>query len=182
MGYGVYPIQLAETGFERPESFTVEFDTYYNYCQQGSPGRWYQDPTDQAHVAITYNGYWHFPHHYENEAGERIEIPAGFTEQDDNGNPFSVGCDLIQNQGFDLATNPEHPWAPIPQLRDNEWHTVRVTIQDSSVMVYFDDVLVLDSPEVLTQYKGGLLAFSGGSGAASAYYKFDDLTISGGCQ
>lgn len=182
MGYGVYQLQLAETGFSRPESFTVEFDTYYNYCQQGTPGRWYQDPTDQAHVAITYDGYWHFPHHYENEAGERIEIRAGFTEQDDNGNPFSVGCDLIQNQGFDITTNPDHPWAPIPQLRDNEWHSVRLTIQDGSVMVYFDEMLVLDSPEVLRQYKGGLLAFSGGSGAGAAYYKFDDLTISGGCQ
>ena len=181
MGYGVYPVQLEETGFLRPESFTVEFDTYYNFCQQGTPGRWYEDPTSEAHVAITYNGYWHFPHHYENENGDSVEIPAGFTEEDENGRPFSVGCDLIQNQGLDIANHPDHPWAAIPQLRDNEWHDVRVTIQDGSVVVYFDDVLVLDSTAVLSQYKGGLLAFSGGSGAASAYYKFDDLTISGGC-
>jgi hypothetical protein len=182
MGYGVYPSQLGETGFSRPESFTVEFDTYYNYCQQGTPGRWYEDPTNEAHVAITYNGYWHFPHHYQDENGDSIEIPAGFTEVDENGAPFSIGCGLIESQVVDIANDPDHPWAPIPQLRDNAWHDVRVTIQNGSVTVYFDEVLVLDSTAVLSQYKGGLLAFSGGSGAASAYYKFDDLTISGGCQ
>ena len=181
MGYGVYPIQLQATGYQRPEAFTVEFDTYYNFCR-GLAGGWYQDPTDQAHVAISYNGYWHFPHHYTDSNGNLIEIPAGRTGVDEQGNQYSIGCDLILNQGFDITTNPEHPWAPIPQLRDGAWHDVRITVAEGMVSIYFDEQQILSSSAVFSRYKGGILAFSGGSGAAQAYYKFDDLNIVGTCR
>jgi len=182
MGYGVYPIQLDATGYQRPESFTIEFDTYYNFCRGTNSGGWYQDPTDQAHVAITYDGYWHFPHHYDNEDGERVEIVAGRTGIDENGQAYSIGCDLILNQGFDIVNNPEHPWVPIPQLRDSEWHDVRVTVLNDAVQIYFDEMLVLTSTAIFNRYKGGILSFSGGSGAAPAYYKFDHLRVVGSCR
>ena len=69
---------------------------------------------------------------------------------------------------------------PTPAIFDRG--LVLVASDRAAALARFDEVLVLDSTAVLSQYKGGLLAFSGGSGAASAYYKFDDLTISGGCQ
>ena len=180
MGYGVYPIQLEETGLARPRGFTVEFDTYHNYCRREAGG-WYQDPTDEAHVAITYDGYWYFPHHYENEDGEWVEIPTGKTIVDASGQPTSIACDLIQNQGYDLTNQPEHPWAAVPTLRDEAWHDVRVLINGGIVRVEFDGNEVLTNQAVFGKYQGGFLSFSGGSGAAAARFRLDDLEISGLC-
>ena len=165
MGYGIYKMPLEESimngGIGRPEAFTVEFDTYYNRCGSNP----HQDPTPDPHIAITYDGYLIFPHHTTNDAGELVEIPL----------------DEVCNYP-PPSNDPDHPWASTPTLIDGAWHEIRIVITSGQLTVWFDDEEVISSSPIGQQFKGGILAFSGGSGAVPAHLKFDDLSLSGVCR
>lgn len=165
MGYGFYRSALmevtAETGVVRPEAFTIEFDTFYNRCTINP----HNDPTTDPHVAITYDGYLIYPHHTLDDNDNSVEIPV------------SEVC------SYPIPSDdPNHPWASIPSLLDGDWHDVRITIEQGRVSVYFDQQEVISSSEIARRFKGGILAFSGGSGAVPSHLKFDDLNLSGTCQ
>ena len=82
----------------------------------------------------------------------------------------------------DFADEEGITWAAYPDLVDNYWHDVDLEIQDGRVRVNIDGALILDAELPDFRFKGGVLAFSGGSGAVSAYQRFDDLSIRSGCQ
>ena len=77
--------------------------------------------------------------------------------------------------------NHQNLWSAAPQLVDNEWHDVHVTVDGTQVRVTLDgeDVVNTDVPDF--GFKGGILTFGGGSGGLSAYQRFDDLRITYAC-
>ena len=82
----------------------------------------------------------------------------------------------------DFAEEEGITWAPYPDLVDNYWHDVDLLIRDGRVQVTINGELILDAELPDFRFKGGVLAFSGGSGAVSAYQRFDELVIQSGCQ
>ena len=165
MGYSLYRDMLAEAEaagtFTRPEAFTVEFDTYYNTCARNP----HQDPTPDPHIAITYDGYLVHPHHTTDAEGNSVEIPTDEI------------CDYPPP-----SDDPDHPWAAIPNLLDGAWHDVRIQIIDGDLIVTYDGVEKIRSAEIVNRFKGGILAFSGGSGAVPAHLRFDDLVLNSACE
>ena len=165
MGYGLYRAPLAEAvsagTFARPEAFTIEFDTYYNDCIYNA----HEDPTLDPHVSITYDGYVVHPHHTIDDEGNRVEIPIGEV------------CSYPTS-----SDTPDHPWASIPNLLDGAWHDVRVQIADGALIVTYDGEEKIRSSQIIERFKGGILAFSGGSGAVPAHLRFDDLILNNVCQ
>lgn len=69
-------------------------------------------------------------------------------------------------------------WAAIPSIEDLEWHTVTVEVEGAEVRVAIDESEVV-APTVVPglEFKGGYIAFSGTTGWASNYHRFDDLRI-----
>ena len=137
---------------DAPEGITIEFDTYPNSC----PNNGFFDPIQQPHVEIQQNGRFY------------------------RGSP-----DLTREERCmltDFSDEEGITWAAYPDLVDNYWHDVDLAIQDGRVQVSIDGALVLDADLPDFRFKGGVLAFSGGSGAVPAYQRFDDLSIQSGCQ
>ena len=72
-------------------------------------------------------------------------------------------------------------WSNYPTLADNYWHDVNVRIIGRQVTISVDGAAVLDADLPNFSFKGGVLAFSGGSGAVSAFQRFDNLIIESTC-
>ena len=79
------------------------------------------------------------------------------------------------------SNDPDLPWADIPNLLDGEWHDVHIMIENGELVVRYDQVEMIRSAQLVNRFKGGILAFSGGSGAVPAHLKFDDLRLHGVC-
>ena len=151
-GAGVSLQRVMDAGLnQRPEGFTIEFDTYPNRC----PNNGFYDPVQAPHVEIYFDGKYHM-------AGDHLsrEERCMLTEP---GDAFP---------GY---------WSEAPVLRDNQWHEVRVLIQGNYIRVFLDEQIMIDTLIPNFQFKGGVLAFSGGSGAVPAFQRFDDLIISSAC-
>ncbi len=151
-GAGIFYPRLLEAGLtERPEGFTIEFDTYPNSC----PNNGFFDPVQGPHVEIYFDGMFYM-------------YDDSLTREERCMN--STPGDAFQNY-----------WSEAPALRDNQWHDVRVLIQANHIQVFLDEETVIDTMVPNFEFKGGVLAFSGGSGAVEAFQRFDDLVINSEC-
>lgn len=137
---------------DAPEGITIEFDTYPNNC----PNNGFFDPVQLPHVEIQQNGRF-----YRGSPDLTREERCMLT-------------DFSQEEGI--------TWAAYPDLVDNYWHDVDLAIEDGRVRVSIDGAIVLDANLPDFRFKGGVLAFSGGSGAVPAYQRFDELSIQSGCR
>ena len=152
IGAGVYYQRVIDAGLsQRPEGFTIEFDTYPNRC----PNNGFYDPVQAPHVEIYFDGKYYMA---------------------DDGLSREESC-MITNPG---EAYPGY-WSETPALRDNQWHDVRVLIQANHIQVFLDEESVIDTMVPNFEFKGGVLAFSGGSGAVAAFQRFDDLVINSEC-
>jgi hypothetical protein len=136
---------------EPPEGITIEFDSYPNSC----PNNGFFDPVQAPHIEILQNGRFY-------------QAPEGLTREE-----RCMFTDFSDEEG--------QTWAAFPAFTDNFWHDVELTIEGGRVTVIIDGVVVLDAVLPDFRFKGGILAFSGGSGAVAAYQRFDDLSIQSGC-
>jgi len=136
----------------RPEGITVEFDTFPNFC----PNNGFFDPVQEPHVEIYFDGRY-----YMSEDGLTREERCAITSPGD------------AYPGY---------WSATPQIVDNSWHDVHVRIFGSQVSVTLDEQVVVDTMVPNFEFKGGVLAFSGGSGAVPSFQRFDDLVIGSGCE
>lgn len=73
-------------------------------------------------------------------------------------------------------------WAALPNLEDNNWHSVAIDVVGSTVTVRFDDVVVAEEEVEGLVFKGGWLAFTGVTGYYSNYHRFDNLVITEACE
>ena len=72
-------------------------------------------------------------------------------------------------------------WFNVPNIEDLLPHTVRVDLLDNRMKIWFDGVLVIEQ-EITFTFKGGYMFFSGSTGWATNYHRFDHLNILYDCQ
>lgn len=83
-----------------------------------------------------------------------------------------------------LNGNPgEHVlWTEFPELEDNEWHDIDVTVRSEQVIIAVDGVVLVDEEVDGLRFKGGYLVFTGTTGFYTNYHRFDQLQILEDCR
>jgi hypothetical protein len=72
-------------------------------------------------------------------------------------------------------------WVELPNLEDGNWHHVAVTVGGPQVTVTWDGETKLDEVVPGLLFHGGFIGFSGSTGWATNWHRFDDLAISQKC-
>lgn len=78
-------------------------------------------------------------------------------------------------QGGDASEH--YLWASVPTLEDQKWHDVHVMVEGVHVTVTLDDDVVIDGDIPGLVFHGGYIGFSGTTGWATNYHRFDDLLV-----
>jgi hypothetical protein len=68
-------------------------------------------------------------------------------------------------------------WADAPTLEDASWHAVEIDIDGSLVRVRLDGAPIIDGAVPALDFAGGFIGFSGSTGYATNFHRFDDLVI-----
>ena len=164
----LHPQKLIDSGFERPDSFHLEFDTYSNHCRDRCGVDDYDgctnpltDPSPYNHISMLFNGHAVL-----------------------NGEPDPVTLDYCHLPPLDESF--AEFWSDYPDLDDNEWHAVRIVIDGIRVRVWMGQIEESDVPLIDTEvpglvFKGGVLSLSSGSGVNGNYHRIDNLRIASSC-
>ncbi|MGB0645706.1 MAG: lectin-like domain-containing protein, partial [Bradymonadia bacterium] len=110
-----------------------------------------------------------------------VEIDTWFNQQDDvqrHTDPTSVNHIAI-TQNADAGDHIA--WFEVPDIEDLEPHTIRVDLVGDVMRITYDGQPILEQPITFT-FKGGYMFFSGSTGWATNYHRFDNLQILHGCQ
>ena len=67
-------------------------------------------------------------------------------------------------------------------LEDAQWHEVVVKIVGQNITVHFDGELIIQGDLPTFQFHGGFIGFSGTTGWATNYHRFDDLHVKQACE
>ncbi len=113
------------------------------------------------------------------------------------GEAVTVEIDTFYNSGGNRHTDPtpqnhiaitqngdpgDHlAWFPVPNIEDLRPHTVRMDILEEMMRITFDGTVVIEQ-QVNLAFKGGYMFFSGSTGWATNYHRFDDLRILHSCR
>lgn len=170
------PEKLRDSGFRRPESIHIEFDTYSNSCSQicgengydgcGNPAT---DPSPNNHIQLQFNGH-----------------PSGFIDYS-----FDESSAVLNYCGEQTdAPQRSEAWRDYPDLDDNRWHRIRLKILGDNLKVWAvpntqqieDSMPLIDETLPGFVFKGGLLSISAGSGVNGNYHRLDNLRIKGDCR
>lgn len=105
---------------------------------------------------------------------------------------FHLEIDTFQNKG-DNNTDPTSQnhiavtldgdatkhwlWAATPTIEDMQWHTVTVEVKLEVVRVTLDSVELFNQAIPGFKFRGGFIGFSGSTGWATNYHRFDELKI-----
>lgn len=134
-------------------------------------------------------------------AGGGLGYAVGGSHADEDftltGDAITVEIDTFYNSGGNRHTDPTSQnhiaitqnadpgdhlvWFPVPSIEDLQPHTVRVDILDGLMRIAFDGNIVIEE-EVSIAFKGGYMFFSGSTGWASNFHRFDDLRILHNCR
>ena len=83
---------------------------------------------------------------------------------------------------LDLSPNNEISlWTEIPELVDNQWHDMTVTITGTTLKVLRDEALLFEGIVPDYTFKGGFLVLTATTGAVGMYQRIDDLEFLGLC-
>ena len=72
-------------------------------------------------------------------------------------------------------------WYEVPNIENLQPHTVRVDFVDESMRITYDGEVIIEQDITFT-FKGGYMFFSGSTGAATNFHRFDEVQILHGCQ
>ncbi len=72
-------------------------------------------------------------------------------------------------------------WFEVPDIEDLQPHIVRVDLTGNLMRITYDGAIIIEQP-VTFSFKGGYMFFSGSTGWATNYHRFDDLQILHDCQ
>jgi hypothetical protein len=117
------------------------------------------------------------------------------------GNAMTVEIDTWRNDttvsGDELHTDPTYGahvavtldgnpgnhlvWIDAPGIADLKWHDLRVEFVGTTVRVYLDGAKSIDTNVPGIDFRGGYLFFSGSTGWAWEYNRFDDVRILHDC-
>ena len=67
--------------------------------------------------------------------------------------------------------------AAVPSLEDMQWHDVTIQVTGTTVVVTLDGNVIIDDSIEGLDFRGGYIGFSGSTGWASNYHRFDELQI-----
>jgi len=109
---------------------------------------------------------------------------------------FHIEFDTWQNDGnpnFDplaanhIAITPDgdpsnHVFWEAKQLEDSQWHDVMIKIVGQKITVHFDGEKIIEGDLPAFQFHGGFIGFSGTTGWATNYHRFDDLLVKQECE
>jgi hypothetical protein len=103
-----------------------------------------------------------------------IEIDEWHNTGDPNVDPtYQNHIGIMQNGD---ASN-HYLWAPVPNIDDLQWHAVTVQITKDVVRVTLDGAEIINKAIPNFKFRGGFIGFSGTTGWATDYHRFDDLQI-----
>ena len=71
-------------------------------------------------------------------------------------------------------------WHAVPNVEDLMPHTVRIDLLGNSIRITYDGTVVIEEP-VQFAFKGGYMFFSGSTGWATNFHRFDALDILSNC-
>lgn len=103
-----------------------------------------------------------------------IEIDTWHNSGDPNYDPTSQNHIGIMQNGD--ATN-HYLWANVPSIVDLQWHVVTVEVKGNNVRVTLDTKEIINDKIPNFKFRGGFIGFSGTTGWATNYHRFDDLQI-----
>ena len=84
----------------------------------------------------------------------------------------------------DLDDSPDNVvelWAAVPELEDNEWHDVVITIAGNQLSVTWDEGVIIEGTVPNFNFKGGYLGVTSTTGGLYSYQRIDDLNIIDHC-
>jgi hypothetical protein len=115
------------------------------------------------------------------------------------GDAVTVEIDTWYNEWFDRGANLLDPtrqnhialtrnvnpgdhivWHAVPNVEDLMPHTVRIDLLGNSIRITYDGTVVIEEP-VQFAFKGGYMFFSGSTGWATNFHRFDALDILSNC-
>ena len=107
-----------------------------------------------------------------------IEFDTYFNRNDIHTDPTSLPHIGITQNG-----DPENHliYRETPDLENNQWHDITLSIQGSRVRVMYDGTMAIDQDVPGLSFKGGFLGFSGSTGYYYNYHRIDDLQIVQSC-
>ena len=107
-----------------------------------------------------------------------IEFDTYFNRNDLHTDPTSLPHIGITQNG-----DPENHliYRETPDLENNQWHDITLSIQGSRVRVMYDGTMAIDQDVPGLSFKGGFLGFSGSTGYYYNYHRIDDLQIVQSC-
>lgn len=73
-------------------------------------------------------------------------------------------------------------YVDVPDLEDFLWHDVRIDVSGTNVTVYYDGVEKLSKAVPELDFRGGYVIFTGSTGWATNYHRFDNLQILHKCK
>ncbi len=73
-------------------------------------------------------------------------------------------------------------YADIPGLEDFQWHDVRIDVDGTTVHVFYDGVEMVTKSVPELDFRGGYVLFTGSTGWASNFHRFDNLDILHQCK
>ena len=103
-----------------------------------------------------------------------IEIDTWQNTGDPNWDPTPDNHIGIMQNGD--ASN-HYLWASVPFIEDLNWHPVTVEIKKDVVRVTVDGNEVMNKAIPNFKFRGGFIGFSGTTGWATNFHRFDDLQI-----
>lgn len=110
-----------------------------------------------------------------------VEIDTWYNEQASGArhtDPTSQNHIAITLNG---APGDHIAWFEVPNIEDLQPHTVRVDFVENTMRITYDGLLVIDQDITFT-FKGGYMFFSGSTGSATNYHRFDEVQIIHGCR
>jgi hypothetical protein len=106
-----------------------------------------------------------------------------FDTWENDGNP-NVDPTSQNHIGITLNGDPSNHllWTEVPNLEDSQWHEVMIKIVGQNIKVYFDGEEAIQGNLPAFQFHGGFIGFSGTTGWATNFHRFDDLLVKQACE
>ncbi len=103
-----------------------------------------------------------------------IEFDTWQNNGNPNVDPTSANHIAVLQKG---DASEHYLWATIPTIEDQKWHDVHVLVVGEHVTVTLDDKIAIDGDIPGLVFHGGYIGFSGTTGWATNYHRFDDLHV-----
>ena len=104
--------------------------------------------------------------------GNAFHVEFDTWYNDNNGDPIRDNHIAVALDG-----DPSNiiAWTAAPEIEDNRWHEVELTIQGNHLVVRLDGNNVIDQQVDGLDFKGGYIGFSGTTGYYHNFHRFDEL-------